>query len=74
MCSSKHQPENVLGSESVRVEQTTQTYFKLVVSAPIAWIFVKFEHFSKIYRDNSNIIKIWEVWRIVYVKTHVNIC
>ena len=32
MRSSKDEQENVLGSESVRVEQTTQTYYKLVVS------------------------------------------
>jgi len=33
-------------------------------------IFMKFEYFSKIYRENSSFIKIWQEKRVLYMKTN----
>jgi len=37
-------------------------------TVPTGWIFKKFDYFSKICTENSIFIKIWQEWRVLYMK------
>jgi len=41
-------------------------------SASIWHIFVKYEYFSKIRRDNSIFIKMWPKWHLLYMKINIH--
>jgi hypothetical protein len=42
-------------------------------SAPTERIFMKFEYFSKICQRNSSFVKIWQEWRLLYMKTSIHL-